>query len=57
MRQAGSSRLQILALPARDLLSLGLWLWSFVTRRVQWREELYRVTRDGSAQLVEDLTP
>ena len=57
MRQAGSSRLQILALPARDLLSLGLWLWSFFTRRVQWREELYRVTRDGSAQLVEDLTP
>jgi hypothetical protein len=24
---------------------------------VQWREERYRVGRDGSVQLVEDLTP
>ena len=44
--------LQWIALPLRDLLSLGLWAWSFVTRNVHWREDLYRVTRDGSAQPV-----
>jgi len=54
MRQEGSSRLQFLALPIRDALSLGLWLWSFITRHVHWREDRYRVTRDGSVQLVED---
>jgi hypothetical protein len=39
-------------LPLRDLLSLGLWVWGFATRRVYWREDLYRVTRDGSVQLI-----
>jgi ceramide glucosyltransferase len=43
-------------LPVRELLSLTLWVWSFVTRRVHWRDDRYRVSRDGSAQLVEDLT-
>jgi ceramide glucosyltransferase len=52
-RREGSSPLQFLALPVRDALSLGLWLWSFITRQVQWREDRYRVTRDGSVQLVE----
>jgi len=56
MRRQGSSRLQFLALPVRDALSLGLWLWSFITRQVQWREDRYRVTRDGSVQLVGDPT-
>lgn len=56
MRKEGSSRLQFLALPVRDALSLGLWLWSFITRHVHWREDRYRVTRDGSVQLVEDPT-
>jgi ceramide glucosyltransferase len=40
------------ALPLRDLLSLGLWGWSFVTRRVQWRDDQYSVSRDGSVQRV-----
>jgi ceramide glucosyltransferase len=39
-------------LPIRELLSLGLWAWSFATRRVHWRDDRYRVRRDGSAQLV-----
>jgi ceramide glucosyltransferase len=34
---------------ARDFLSLAMWGWSFMTRRVQWRDEHYRVFRDGSA--------
>jgi ceramide glucosyltransferase len=56
MRAEGAGPLQLLALPLRDALSLGLWMWSFLTREVQWREDRYRVTRDGSVQLVEDLT-
>ena len=51
-REPGSNPLQLLILPVRDMLSLGLWAWSFVTRHVYWREDLYRVTRDGSTQLV-----
>ena len=57
VRRAGSSPLQIALLPLRDTLSFVLWGWSFFTRSVQWREERYRVGRDGSVQLVEDLTP
>jgi ceramide glucosyltransferase len=57
VRGAGSSPLQIALLPLRDTLSFVLWGWSFFTRSVQWREERYRVGRDGSVQLVEDLTP
>jgi ceramide glucosyltransferase len=57
LRRPGSSPLQIALLPIRDSLSFGLWVWSFFTRSVQWREERYRVGRDGSVHLVEDLTP
>jgi ceramide glucosyltransferase len=54
LRTAGSSGWQIAFVPIRETLSLGLWLCSFFTRRVHWREERYRVTRDGSVQLVEE---
>jgi len=47
-RTQGSGTLQVVVLPLRDLLSLGLWSWSFVTRRVHWRNGHYLVTRDGS---------
>jgi ceramide glucosyltransferase len=40
--------LTALVLP-REILSLGLWGWSFMTRRVRWRDEHYHVYRDGSA--------
>jgi len=33
----------------REFLSLGMWGWSFMTRRVRWRNEHYHVFRDGSA--------
>jgi ceramide glucosyltransferase len=52
MREPGSSLTRLAALPVRDALSLALWAWSFVTRRVHWREVRYSVTRDGSAQPV-----
>jgi ceramide glucosyltransferase len=46
------SAFQLVILPLRDVLSLSLWAWSFVTRSVHWREDRYQVTRDGSAELV-----
>jgi ceramide glucosyltransferase len=55
MRTAGSGLRQIAVLPLRDALSLGLWLWSFSTRCVRWRNERYHVTGDGSVQLVEEI--
>jgi len=48
-RQSGGTALQLLLLPARDALTLSLWSWSFVTRRVRWRDDDFRVARDGSA--------
>ena len=39
---------QLLILPLRDLLSVALWHWGFVTRSVHWRDDLYLVNRDGS---------
>jgi ceramide glucosyltransferase len=43
---------QLLVLPLRDLLSLALWAWGFATRRVRWRDDSFRVARDGSADPV-----
>jgi hypothetical protein len=33
-----------------------LWAWGFVTRQVRWRDDRYRVTRDGSVQPVVRIT-
>jgi ceramide glucosyltransferase len=44
-------------LPLREALSLLLWAWGFVTRRVHWRDDRLRVTRDGSVQPVVRITP
>jgi ceramide glucosyltransferase len=44
-------------LPLREALSLVLWAWGFVTRRVHWRDDRLRVTRDGSVQPVARITP
>lgn len=52
-RRPGSPLAQVLLLPLRDLLSLGLWGWSFVTRRVRWRDSHFYVARDGSVRLIE----
>jgi ceramide glucosyltransferase len=40
---------QIALIPVRDCLSLALWAWSFMNRRVKWRNEHFQVSRDGSA--------
>lgn len=39
----------VLLVPLRDFLSLGLWGWGFATRRVQWREQVYRISGQGLA--------
>ncbi len=49
VREPGRAPLQLAVLPLRDILSVGLWTWSFVARSVHWREDRYHVTRDGSA--------
>ena len=46
----------LLVLPLRDLLSLFLWGWAFATRRVQWRDARFYITRDGSVQPVVRIT-
>lgn len=43
---------ELLVLPLRDALSIALWVWSFATRRVQWRDESFLVTREGEADPV-----
>jgi hypothetical protein len=48
-RRPSQASVRLMAMvPLRDFLSLGIWIWSFTTRRVRWRDELYRVFRDGS---------
>ncbi|HWK48713.1 MAG TPA: hypothetical protein VNR40_02450, partial [Steroidobacter sp.] len=36
--------------PVSDLLTFALWCWSFASRRVRWRAEVFDVERDGSMQ-------
>jgi ceramide glucosyltransferase len=52
VRKPGSALSHLLVLPFRDTLSFALWGWSFVTRRVHWRDEHFQVTRDGAVQPV-----
>ncbi len=54
-RKPCSSLTQVFLLPLRDLLSLGIWGWSFVTRRVQWRDSHFYLARDGSVRLIESV--
>jgi ceramide glucosyltransferase len=56
VRKPGSALPHLLMLPLRDTLSFALWVWSFATRRVRWRDEHFQVTRDGSVQQVVTIT-
>jgi ceramide glucosyltransferase len=47
LRKRGSALAHLLLLPLRDTLSFALWGWSFVTRRVRWRDGHFQVTRNG----------
>jgi hypothetical protein len=47
--QLGGNKLaQLVLLPVRDALSLGLWAFGFATRRVRWLDALYQVSRIGT---------
>jgi ceramide glucosyltransferase len=48
-RPSRASAARLILVLLRDFLSLGIWGWSFLTRRVRWRDEHYHVFRDGSA--------
>ncbi|MEP6883317.1 MAG: bacteriohopanetetrol glucosamine biosynthesis glycosyltransferase HpnI [Gammaproteobacteria bacterium] len=50
-RKRGAPASDLALLPLRDILLFSLWIWSFVTRSVHWREDRYLVERDGSARL------
>jgi len=52
-RRPGAPTTVLLLVPFRDLLHFGLFIWSFVTRRVQWGDDHYEVSRDGDAQPIE----
>jgi len=54
-RRPGTSIPVLLLVPFRDLLHFGLWIWSFATRRVQWGDDRYEVSRDGAAQPIAGL--
>ncbi|HVC01683.1 MAG TPA: bacteriohopanetetrol glucosamine biosynthesis glycosyltransferase HpnI [Steroidobacteraceae bacterium] len=56
VRGRGAPPWDWLALPLGDLLSFALWCWGFAARRVQWRDDRYLVTGDGSVQQYEDST-
>ena len=56
VRGPNSALWHLLLLPLRDGLGLTLWAWGFVGRRVHWRNDCYRVVRDGSVHpLFKDL--
>jgi ceramide glucosyltransferase len=56
VRRPGSARSHLLIVPLRDTLSFALWSWSFATRIVRWRNEHFRVTRNGAFQPVARIT-
>jgi ceramide glucosyltransferase len=42
-----------LLLPVKDLVAFGLWLMSFLGDEVTWREDRFRLTKDGKLTPVE----
>jgi ceramide glucosyltransferase len=47
-RTFGLPRQPYWLIPSRDLLSFGVYIWSFFGMRVQWRGARYRLAPDGS---------
>jgi ceramide glucosyltransferase len=47
-RERRATLRQALLVPVRDCLSLWIWAWGFVTRRVRWKDDVYRIGRDGT---------
>ena len=56
VRKPNSALRHLLMLPLRDALGLALWVWGFAGRSVHWRNDPYRVVRDGSVHpILKDL--
>ncbi len=56
VRKPDSALWHLLVLPLRDALGLALWAWGFAGRSVHWRNDPYRVVRDGSVHpILKDL--
>ncbi len=56
VRRPHSALWHLLALPLNDALGLALWAWGFAGRSVHWRNDHYRVIRDGSVHpILKDL--
>jgi ceramide glucosyltransferase len=53
VRRDGDSVFLLLLVPFRDLLHAMLWVWSFATRYVRWRDVRFLLRRDGAAQPIE----
>ncbi len=50
IRRKGTAALELWVLPVSDTLAFALWCWGFVSRRVHWRQNRYRVARDGRVE-------
>jgi len=50
VRHPGTVGSRLWAVLLSDGLGFALWGWGFTTRRVYWRDDRFRVARDGSAQ-------
>jgi ceramide glucosyltransferase len=48
VRRRDSGLIGLLGVPLRDALTSTLWIWSFFTRRVHWRECKYEIAADGT---------
>lgn len=46
--RGNSSLLDPWLVPARDVLSLLIWLWSYASRRIYWRAHHFTMRRDGT---------
>jgi hypothetical protein len=47
-----AAALELWVIPVSDTLAFTLWCWGFLSRRVHWRQALYKVARDGTVQPV-----
>jgi len=42
----------IVFIPLKDVLSFGIWVWSFFNRNVYWRGKNYKIIKGGTIREV-----
>ncbi len=50
------TRIHWLLLPIEDLIGFGFWLAGFFGRTIVWREQKYRLNRDGRCEVLGNIT-